>query len=176
SYSSGTTNILSYAIRRAVGEADYHAFPRRALFDRIGMASAVLETDAVGTFVGSSFMYATARDWARFGLLYLNDGVWAGERILPEGWVGFSRAPAPHAPDAKFGAHFWPRIPEEFRCGADLPELPHDAFHAVGYGGQFVTIVPSRKLVLVRLGFTPHRCGWNHQRFVDLVLRAWPAD
>lgn len=172
-YSSGTTNILSHAMRRAVGETDYPAFPRRALFDRIGMTSAVLETDARGTFVGSSFMYATARDWARFGLLYLQDGVWSGERILPEGWVEFSRSPAPGAPDGKFGAHFWLRIPEEFRCGNDLPDLPADAFHAVGHEAQFVTVVPSRRLVLVRLGSTRHVCGWNQQGFGRLVLGAW---
>lgn len=172
-YSSGTSNVLTHAIRRTVGEADYHAFPRQALFDRIGMTSAVLETDGTGTFVGSSFMYATARDWARFGLLFLQDGVWSGERILPEGWVEFSRSPAPNAPDGKFGAHFWLRIPEEFRCGDDPPELPADAFHAVGYAGQFVTVVPSRKLVLVRLGLTHYPCGWNHQKFLHLVLGAW---
>jgi CubicO group peptidase (beta-lactamase class C family) len=137
------------------------------------MSSAVMETDGVGTFVGSSFMYATARDWARFGLLYLQDGVWSGTRILPEGWVDFSRTPAPGAPDGKFGAHFWLRIPEEFRCAGDMPEIPSDAFHAVGYEGQFVTVVPSRKLVLVRLGSSRYPCGWNHQRFVHLVVGAF---
>ena len=131
-----------------------------------------METDAAGTFVGSSFMYATARDWARFGLLFLQDGVWSGERILPEGWVAFSRSPAPGAPDGKFGAHFWRRIPEEFRCGDDTPDLAGDAFHAVGYAGQFVTIVPSRALVLVRLGLTNYPCGWDHQKFVALVVDA----
>jgi CubicO group peptidase (beta-lactamase class C family) len=173
SYSSGTSNILTHAIRHVVGEQDYRSFPRRALFDRIGMSSAVMETDGVGTFVGSSFMYATARDWARFGLLYLQDGVWSGTRILPEGWVDFSRTPAPGAPDGKFGAHFWLRIPEEFRCAGDMPEIPSDAFHAVGYEGQFVTVVPSRKLVLVRLGSSRYPCGWNHQRFVHLVVGAF---
>ena len=172
SYSSGTSNILTHAIRRVVGEADYHAFPRQALFDRIGMSSAVLETDGTGTFVGSSFMYATARDWARFGLLFLQDGVWSGERILPEGCVNFSWSPAPGVPDGKFGAHFWRRIPEEFRCGGDTPDLPADAYHAVGYAGQFVTIVPSRALVLVRLGLTNYPCGWDHQNFVALVVDA----
>ncbi len=170
SYSSGTSNILTHAIRHAVGEKDHPSFPRRALFDRIGMSSAVMETDATGTFVGSSFMYATARDWARFGLLYLQDGVWSGTRILPEGWVDFSRSPAPGAPDGKFGAHFWLRIPDEFRCGADTPDLPADAFHAVGHEGQFVTVVPSQKLVLVRLGSTRYPCGWNHQTFVQRVV------
>src|SRR5690606_19448400 len=99
SYSSGTTNIISALIRDVIdSDSAYAALPYDALFDRIGMTSAVLEVDPSGTFVGSSFMYATARDWARFGLLFLRDGVWQGERILPEGWVEFSTTPAPTAP------------------------------------------------------------------------------
>lgn len=136
------------------------------------MTSAVIETDAAGTFVGSSFMYATARDWARFGLLYLYDGVWSGERILPEGWVAYTRTPVPNAPEQQYGAHFWLHIPKEYRCGNDSRPLPADAFHAIGHEGQFVTIIPSRELVLVRLGFTRYPCAWNHQAFVDLVLAA----
>ena len=85
SYSSGDTNIVARAMVQAVGASAYPDFPRHALFERLGMHSAVMETDASGIFVGSSFMYATARDWARFGLLYLNDGVSSGQRILPQG-------------------------------------------------------------------------------------------
>jgi len=176
SYSSGTTNIIAYAIRQIVGESDYLDFPRRAFFDRLGMTSAVIETDASGTFVGSSFMYATARDWARFGLLYLRDGVWLGERILPEGWVAFTRTPTPAAPDHQYGAHFWLGISENYRCGNGSRLLPGDAFHAIGHEGQFVTVIPSRELVLVRLGFTRYPCAWDHQMFVDLVLRALGND
>ncbi|NJL85860.1 MAG: serine hydrolase [Leptolyngbyaceae cyanobacterium SM1_1_3] len=102
SYASGTTNILCRVIRQVVGgtDADYFAFPHQALFDKIGMTSAVLEPDASGTFVGSSYLYATARDWAKFGQLYLQDGVWNGERLLPKGWVDYSRTPAPRRPPA----------------------------------------------------------------------------
>ena len=172
SYSSGTTNIIAHAIRQIVGDPDYLEFPRRALFDRLNMTGAVMETDASGTFVGSSFMYATARDWARFGLLYLRDGVWLGERILPEGWVAFARTPAPADLDRRYGAHFWLRIPEQYRCSNASPALPADAFHSIGHEGQFVTIIPSRELVLVRLGLTRYPCAWDHQAFVDMVLRA----
>lgn len=106
-YSSGTTNIISGVIRNAIGsDTDYLAFPRRALFARLGMKSAVIEPDASGTLVGSSFMYATARDWARFGLLYLQDGVWEGQRILPEGWVKYSRMPTELAPQKKLWRSF----------------------------------------------------------------------
>jgi CubicO group peptidase (beta-lactamase class C family) len=171
-YSSGNSNILAYAARQIVGDSSYLEFPRRALFDRLGMTSAVMETDAAGTFVGSSFMYATARDWARFGLLYLYDGVWAGQRILPEGWVAYTRTAAPNAPDQRYGAHFWLRIPKEYGCGRRSRSLPADAFHAVGHEGQFVTIIPSRQLVLVRLGFTRYPCAWDHRKFVHMVLKA----
>lgn len=172
SYSSGTTNIITYAIRHIVGELAYLEFPQRALFERLGMASAVLEADATGTFVGSSFMYATARDWARLGLLYLNDGVWLGERILPEGWVAYTRTPAPHTTGHEYGAHMWLKIPEPYRCGGQHYSLPPDAFHAIGHEGQFMTIIPSRQLVLVRLGFTRLPCAWDHQDFVHRVLDA----
>ena len=174
SYSSGTTNIISSALRQIVGDPDYPEFPRRALFDRLGMTNAVMESDASGTFVGSSFMYATASDWARFGLLYLRDGVWSGQRILPEGWVAYTRTPTSNAPDQKYGAHFWLRVPKEFHCGGGEDMLPPDAFHAIGYEGQFVTIIPSRKLVLVRLGLTRRPCVWDHPEFVRLVLAAIP--
>jgi CubicO group peptidase (beta-lactamase class C family) len=172
SYSSGTTNIIAYAMRRIVGEPGYLEFPRRALFDRLGMTSAVMETDASGTFVGSSFMYATARDWARLGLLYLRDGEWSGTRILPQGWVAYTRTPAPAAAEAQYGAHFWLRISRGYRCAADSRAFPADTFHAVGYEGQFITIVPSRDLVLVRLGLTRYPCAWDQQKFADLVLAA----
>ncbi|MBE9530132.1 MAG: serine hydrolase, partial [Proteobacteria bacterium] len=145
-------------------------FPREALFDRLGMTGAVLEADASGTFVGSSYMYATARDWARFGLLYLQDGVWEGERILPEGWVQYTRTPIPADPQGVYGAHFWLRIPKEYRgTGSTVPE---DAFHAVGHEAQFVTIVPSHDTVIVRLGKTRYSKAWEHDVFVSNVLTA----
>lgn len=171
-YSSATTNVITGAMRRVVGEADYATFPRRALFDRIGMHSAVMETDADGNFIGSSFMWATARDWARFGQLYLDDGVWRGERILPQGWVTYSRTPAPAAPDRRYGAHFWLTIADGYRRGSPGFEMPADAFHAIGHEGQFVTIIPSRRVVIVRLGLTRSAGAWAHDEFVSRVLRA----
>jgi len=169
-YSSGTTNILARVMRNVLPASEYSSFPRRALFDRIGMSSAVLETDAAGTFVGSSYMYATARDWARFGLLYVQDGVWNGERILPEGWVKYSFSPAPADPAHHYGAHFWLQVPDGY-AGAD-PHVPLPAFHAAGHEGQFVTIVPSRELVIVRLGLTRYGGAWDHAAFVRDVLAA----
>jgi CubicO group peptidase (beta-lactamase class C family) len=170
-YSSGTTNIISGILRRTVGDASYHGFPRRALFEPLGMRSAVIEPDASGTFVGSSFMYATARDWAKFGQLYLQDGVWDGKRLLPDGWVKYTTTPAPTVSDASYGAHFWLNIPPEYRSAGGSP-LPADAFHAVGHEGQFLTIIPSQRLVIVRLGLARYPQAWEHDRFVRLVLQA----
>lgn len=169
-YSTGTSMILSRVLREALGDDEYWRFPREKLFAPLGMERAVLEADASGTFVASSYMYATAREWARFGQLYLQDGWWRGVRILPEGWVAFTRAPAPAAPPATYGAHFWLRTPGEYRG----PEagLPPDVFQAVGHEGQFITIIPSYDVVIVRLGRTRHASAWQHDRFVAGVLAA----
>lgn len=167
-YSSGTTNILSRVLRNAVEDGDYLTYPRTALFDRIGMSTAVMEPDASGTFVGSSFMYASARDWARFGLLYALNGVWHGERILPEGWVEYSRTPDPGDARRLYGAHFWLHLPAIDRRA--FGAFPDDLFHARGYEGQYVVIIPSRKLVVVRLGLTPDLDAWDPRGLVAGVL------
>ena len=176
-FSSGTTNIVSRLIRDLHGEAlhDYLSFPYRALFDRIGMRSAVLETDASGTFVGSHFLYATARDWARLGLLFLKNGVWRGERLLPEDWVRYSVTPAPGS-NGRFGAHFWLKVPEFMRpSGAPRQALPSDAFYSLGFGGQMIAVIPSRDLVLFRSGIGRYRGAWDPERFVAGFLEAFPA-
>ena len=174
-YSSGTTNIIARIIRDAVGGrlADSLAFPRRALFDAIDMRSAVMEPDASGTFVASSFMYASARDWARFGLLYLQDGVWAGERILPEGWVQYTVTPTPKAPLGRYGAHFWLNAGEAGNPARRwLPRVPRDAYSASGFEGQYVTVIPSWQLVIVRLGLTRVEGAWDHDAFIAGILEA----
>jgi CubicO group peptidase (beta-lactamase class C family) len=136
-----------------------------------------MEVDASGTFIGSSFMYATARDWAHFGMLYLQDGVWKGERILPEGWAAYSAKPAPAAPKGAYGAHFWTNGP----TGAPdrerpFPRLPADAFYASGYEGQYIVIIPSRGLVVVRLGLTKDSRAWSMEAFVSDILDAISAN
>jgi len=169
-YASGTSNILSRLIRRTVGEADYPGFPKRALFAPLGMDSAVLEQDASGTFVGSSFMYATARDWATLGQFYLQDGVWNGRRLLPEGWVRYSTTPAPHAPHGEYGAHFWLKLDDS--PAATASTLPADAFHGIGFEGQYLSIVPSQRLVVVRLGLTREGKAWRQGEFLARVIEA----
>ena len=170
-YSSGTSVILSRVLREALGDQAYWRFPRAALFAPLGMRHALLQADPSGTFVASSYMYATAREWGRFGQLYLQDGVWRGERILPEGWVEYTRTPAPAAPST-YGAHFWLSTPIEYR--GPTADLPAGVFHAVGHEGQFVTLVPSRNVVIVRLGRTRYPNAWAHDRFVSKVLAALP--
>jgi CubicO group peptidase (beta-lactamase class C family) len=175
-YSSGTTNILSRIVRRTVGEREYHNFPSHALFGPLGMNRAVIEPDAAGTFVGSSYMLATARDWARFGQLYLDDGAWGGRRILPAGWVRFSATPTPQSPDGCYGAHWWLKVPKELGGETEAASrVPRDAFFALGHEGQSLTVIPSRRLVVVRLGLSIYVDAWNHAQFIADVAQALPT-
>jgi CubicO group peptidase (beta-lactamase class C family) len=172
-YSTGTTNILARIIRSAfLDEKEHIAFPRRALFDRIGMRTAVFEVDASGTFNGGAFLYASARDWARLGLLYLNDGNWEGERILPGGWVAYATTPAPTAEKGDYGAQIWlNRGPQDHPERRPFPDLPQDLFYFEGYQGQFVGIIPSRRLVAVHLGMQTTG-EWDKVEFLKKILNA----
>ncbi|MBW2279794.1 MAG: serine hydrolase [Deltaproteobacteria bacterium] len=160
SYSSGTSNVVSSIVRRALGvdESGYREFMHRELFDRLGMRSVDPRFDASGTFIGSSFVFATARDFARFGLLYLRDGIWEGRRILPEGWVDYARTPTPTDPEASYGAHWW------------LAQDGSPIFNASGYKGQYIVVVPDRDLVLVRTGDSePEQRGAVLRALAELV-------
>ncbi|MGH0031093.1 MAG: serine hydrolase domain-containing protein [Myxococcota bacterium] len=153
-YSTGTTTIVASIVSRAAGPdvAARAGFMRAALFGPIGMRSAAFGFDAAGTHLGGSHLYATARDYARFGLLYLRDGVWEGRRLLPEGWVDFARTPAPVANNGTYGAHFWlNRTPKEDQFQL-LPGGPPSVFAVTGNAGQLVLIVPTHDLLAVRLG------------------------
>jgi CubicO group peptidase (beta-lactamase class C family) len=172
-YASGTTNILSLIARRALGEDAYPSWPRRSLFDPLGMSSAIFEQDASGTFVGSSFLFASARDWARFGLLHAQDGVWDGRRLLPEGWVKLVTTPTPQAPNERYGAHWWLKLSKELGGEtAAAQKLPDDAFHALGHEGQCLSVIPSRGLVIVRLGLSIDITAWDHAAFLADLLDA----
>jgi len=172
SYSSGTTVMLSRIWQDAFADpAHALAWPREALFGPLGMTSAVLEADAGGTFVGSSYLYATARDWARFGEFLRNDGVWAGRQVLPEGFASWMREEAP-ASDGEYGrGQLWLRGPGE---GGDAGfDLPDDAFWLLGHDGQSTAVIPSRGLVVVRLGLTPSRLGYKPQKMVEALARLY---
>jgi len=166
-YSSGTSSILARIVLDAVGAGeDPASFPRRALFDPLGMSSAVLEVDSGGGFLGGVGAFATPRDWARFGLLYLRDGIWEGRRILPPGWVAYSRSLEAAASFGAYGAHFWTN------AGGWMPRIPRDAFFAWGFGEQWVTVVPSLDAVIVRLGWDPGFGAWSQEEFLVDVLSA----
>jgi CubicO group peptidase (beta-lactamase class C family) len=158
-YSSGTTNILQEIVRRQFKtHAEYLNFPHQRLFQKLGMNTAHLEPDPSGTYVGSSFMYASARDWAKFGQLYAQDGLWKGERLLPEGWVAYSSRETPHS-DGRYAAQFWTYV-RKGKAG-----LPADSFTMNGFEGQFVLIVPSKQLVVVRLGCSPEEKYFDEVKF-----------
>jgi CubicO group peptidase (beta-lactamase class C family) len=155
-YSNGNTQILSRVIRDLAGgdEAAVLRFARAELFGPLGMRSAVLETDGTGTPVGAAYMWATARDWARFGQLYAQNGVVGGRRLLPEGWVAYSAAPTPGG-IVGYGAGFWTNQGDSFGARRRVDQgMPAEAFMARGAFGQFVVVVPSRQLVVARLGYT----------------------
>lgn len=148
-YNSGASNLLSRLVSETIGggEAAMRAFMRRELFDRLGMKTADPRFDQAGNFIGSAFCYCSARDFARFGYLYLRDGFWNGEPILPDGWVDYSRTPSPQS-QGTYGAHFWV-VPGSLGI-----------FYCSGAFGQRILISPKLDLIVVRLGVTsPHKVG-----------------
>lgn len=174
-YSSGTSLILSRLLREIVGEAAIPGFAREALFRPMGMRSALVEFDGSGTPVLSSYVWASPRDWARLGQLWLQDGVWRGERLLAEGFVAYATTPTPHAPQARFGAHVWLNAGDA--AGSRVwPDLPRDVFWAAGFDGQYLVVIPSHQLVVVRLGQTPDRRSFDLSALVAGAIAAVGAD
>ncbi len=173
-YTSGNTLILSRVIRDAVGgrAEDVLAFTRRELFEPLGISTATIEFDSTGTPVGSQYVLMSARDWARFGMLYLNDGVAQGRRILPQGWVDDSTAPTLNS---DYGAGFWTnRGSNEDARWRVRSGMPADSFNGSGNFGQRLVIAPAEGLVIVRLGFT-HSADFDMKGLVNLVAEATAA-
>jgi len=147
-YSSGTTNLLSGILRKQFKtHQDYLDFWYSSLLDKIGMNSALVETDMAGNFVGSSYGWATVRDWAKFGLLYLHKGNWNGEQLFDESWAKYVSTPT-NTSNGNYGAQFW------LNAGGKFPDAPKDMYYASGYQGQMVAIFPSHDLVIVRMGLS----------------------
>ncbi|HRZ32868.1 MAG TPA: serine hydrolase [Flavobacterium sp.] len=147
-YSSGTTNLLSGILRRQFqNHQDYLDFWYSSLIDKIGMHSMLIEPDMAGNFVGSSYGWATARDWAKFGLLYLHEGNWNGEQIFDKSWAKYVATPTPTS-KGEYGGHFW------LNAGGKYPDVPKDMYFCGGFQGQKVIIIPSKELVIVRFGLT----------------------
>jgi CubicO group peptidase (beta-lactamase class C family) len=166
-YSNGNTQLLSRIIRDQAGgdAASVIAFAHHELFDKLGMTGVTMELDAVGTPLGGSHFWATARDWARFGLLYLDDGVVGGERILPAGWVDYSARLTPGSERYGYGAGFWTNRGEPLPTRKLRADMPKDSFFGSGSLGQYVVIAPSQRLVIVRLG--PSREAYGATRALD---------
>ena len=167
-YENYDTLLAVYAMKQLFdSEKEYQDFPYRALLARIGMHNTLLSTDRFGDFILSSQVYTNARDLARFGLLYLNGGTWNGERLLSEEWIGFVRSPAP-ASDVRghdYGAQWW-LVPD------DRDDVPRDAYATAGNRGQYVIVVPSQDLVIVRRGLDYGKQGFNRWDLTREVLKA----
>jgi CubicO group peptidase (beta-lactamase class C family) len=169
-YSSGTTNIIARVLANALNEPDgshavFESFMQTRLFDQIGMTSAIAKFDEAGTFVGSSFVYTTARDFARFGYLYLNDGVWDGKRLLPEGWVEYAGRVVAHDPEMAldYGAQWWVWPDDE------------GSIMAHGYEGQILWVSPRRDLVIVHCGKTDATYGAQLRSMVAGLVETFPV-
>lgn len=181
-YSSGDSVLLSAVLAGAVGPGLADSYPWEFVFDPIGMRSAMFERDRAGTFVGSSYVYATPRDLARFGYLFLRDGCWGGERLLPEGWVAGSTAPNPsflagvsfewaRDREAVPGRHWWLNLPlPELMHESRWPTAPPDTFAALGHWGQTIFVIPSADLVLVRTADDRESGALDRERYLELAL------
>ena len=167
-YENYDTLLAVYAMKRVLGDA-YLTFPRRALLEKIGMRHTLLSTDRFGDFILSSQVYTNARDLARFGLLYLNDGEFNGERLISKSWIEFVRTPAPSTAQRGrfYGGQFW-LVPD------DRTDVPKGAYSTAGNRGQYVIIVPSRELVIVRRGLDFGKQGFNRWDLTREVLKAFP--
>ena len=145
-YSSGTTNLLSGLLRKQFkNHQEYLDFWYSSLIDKIGMHSMIVEADLKGNYIGSSYAWATTRDWGKFGLLYLHKGNWNGEQLFNESWAKYVSTPT-NTSDGQYGAQFW------LNAGGAMPDVPKDVYYADGFQGQRVFIIPSHDLVVVRLG------------------------
>ena len=165
-YSSGTSNLLCNIVKEQVDNTEaYLRFPYDSIFCRTGMYNTVMETDEAGNYIGSSYTYATARDWARFGQLYLNQGNWYGDQIVDTSWVDFVSTPNTHS-DGTYGGHFWLNAKQH-----KYPDAPKDMYSCEGFEGQAVYIIPSYDLVVVRLGLAeePH---FDFNRMLREILAA----
>ncbi len=177
-YSSCDTNILSAILKNIYGKDVYNDLPFKQLFEPLGIKNATFEQDASGTYVGSSYLYLSARDLAKIGYLYLNDGVWENKRLLPEGWVTFTMTPAPgykttpysiELPEDNYTSHWYANtgIPER-GVPEPWPDAPKDTFAASGHWGQMLFVIPSLDIIIVRYGDDREK-AFNKNEFLKLV-------
>jgi CubicO group peptidase (beta-lactamase class C family) len=174
SYSSGSANILARIVEDAAGSLAA-AYPAEKLFKPLGMTSATMETDEYGTLVGSSYMYATARDWARYGQFLVQDGIWRGQEMLPRGYVAIMATPAA-ASGGEYGQGLvWLWGADALQPGKNPDAaygIPTDTFWLEGHDGQSMAVIRSRELVIVRLGLTPSSQHYQPDPLVKAILDA----
>jgi CubicO group peptidase (beta-lactamase class C family) len=163
-YSSGTTNLLAGPLLRSQfsNYQDYLDFWYTELLDKIGMHSALIETDIAGNYVGSSYAWATTRDWAKLGLLYMHKGNWNGEQVLDSTWINYTSTPT-NTSEGTYGAQFY------LNAEGYFPNVPRDLFYCSGFQGQFVFIIPSRGLTIVRMGLKGEQ-DFDIDRFLKQVI------
>jgi len=170
-YRNSDPLVIGYLIKKAVLERqeDYFSYPQRHLFDKLGMRRMVIEPDPYGNFLMQGYDFGSARDWARLGMLYLQDGVWNGERLLAEGFVDFVRTPAPAWTRPVYGGFFWLNRTKTF-------PVPEDAYFMAGAGGQYTIVIPTHDLVVVRLGHYKGQPDGEKalRRALDLLMGAVP--
>ncbi len=168
-YENYDTLLAVYAMKRALGDQrSYLEYPRRALLDHLGMRNTLLSTDRFGDFILSSQVYTNARDLARFGMLYAQGGIWQGKRLISQEWIEFSRTPAPASVvrGNDYGGQWW-LVPDTRR------DVPKEAYSTAGNRGQYVIVVPSRELVIVRRGLDWGGQGFNRWDLTREVLKAF---
>jgi CubicO group peptidase (beta-lactamase class C family) len=175
-YLSATANLLAGVARgRFSSDSDYWAYPAKALFDPIGATSATMETDTDGNWVGSSYVWASAADWGRLGLLMLNDGRWDSQQVLPPGFLKAASTPStPQGEGLGYGAQTW-RLGQPLAGACKQAGLPEDTLAMTGHWGQLVAVVPSREAVIVRLGWTYQRDQFDRCAFIAAALKALPT-
>ncbi|EAR01322.1 serine hydrolase domain-containing protein [Maribacter sp. HTCC2170] len=164
-YSSGTSNLLSRILRdQFKTHQEYLDFPYTALIDKIGMSSMLIEADMSGNYVGSSYGWANTRDWAKFGILYMNKGNWNGEQLFDASWVDYVSKPTALS-EGTYGGHFW------LNAEGKYPDVPKDLYSANGFQGQYVFIIPSKDLVIVRTGLAENP-DFDVNHFLSEVIKA----
>jgi len=164
-YSSGTSNLLSGILRNQFRtHQEYLDYPYSAFIDKIGAHSMLIEADLKGNFIGSSYSWATTRDWARLGQLYLDRGLWNGEQLFKENWVDYITTPTKNS-NGRYGAHFW------LNAKGFYPNVPKDLYSMNGFQGQYVFIIPSKNLVVVRTGLVEHPT-FNADLFLQSLITA----
>ena len=161
-YSSGTTNLLSGILRNQFKtHQEYLDFWYTNFIDKIGMNSMLLEADLSGNYVGSSYSWATARDWSKFGLLYLHNGNWNGEQLFTKDWVDYATTPTPTS-NGTYGAQFWLNSEKQFK------DVPKNMYFADGYQGQRVYVLPNQEMVIVRFGLS----NFDENEFLKGILES----